>query len=116
MICNPITCHNITQDVFDCMKQKISTAGYCVPDGNSGQISVSDVKADFSWDGVSSLTVTIISMPFLISCEMVSESLQDFVSSCGGTSLSRAMNIKNLRRKLDDLEKRGQILEEEDKY
>jgi hypothetical protein len=59
------------------MKQKISAAGYCVPDGNSGQISVSDVKADFSWDGMSSLTVTIISMPFFISCEMVSESLQD---------------------------------------
>jgi len=98
------------------MKQKISAAGYCVPDGNSGQISVGDVTADFSWDGVTSLTVTIISMPFYISCEMVSESLQDFVSSCGGTSLSRAMNIKNLRRKLDDLEKRVKILEEEDKY
>jgi hypothetical protein len=98
------------------MKQKISVSGYCVPDGNSGQISGSDVTADFSWDGVSSLTVTIIGMPFFISCEMVSESLLDFVSSCGGTSLSRAMNIKNLRKKLDDLEKRVQILEEEDKY
>jgi hypothetical protein len=98
------------------MKQKISAAGYYVPDGNSGQISVSDVTADFSWDGVSSLTVTIVSMPSFISCETVSESLQDFVSSCGGTGLSRAMNIKDLRRKLDDLEKRVQMLEDEYKY
>jgi polyhydroxyalkanoate synthesis regulator phasin len=41
---------------------------------------------------------------------------RDFVPSCGETSLYRAMNIKNLRRKLDYLEKRVQILEEEYKY
>jgi hypothetical protein len=98
------------------MKQKISAAGYHVPDGNNGQISGSGVTAEFSWDGVSCLTVTFTSMPSFISCEMASENFQNFVSSCSGTNLSSEMDIKELRRRLEDLEKRVQILEEEYKY
>ena len=116
MVCDPIICNNLNKEIFDCMKQKLIEAGYCVPDGNSGQISGNNVTAKFSWDGIQSLTVNIVSIPSFITCEMISESLQNFVSSCGGMSLSRAMNIKDLRKKLEDLEKRVQTLEEEGKY
>ncbi|KKG15222.1 hypothetical protein EO98_15515 [Methanosarcina sp. 2.H.T.1A.6] len=83
MGCNPVTFHNVTPNVFNCMKQKLESAGLHVPSGNSGEISGSGVVADFNWDGTANLTITVKSKPFIVSCDTVTGKIQDFVHQCG---------------------------------
>ncbi len=45
--CNPVTYHNVTPDVFECMKKKLKDAGIHVSPGNSGDMEGSGVKAHF---------------------------------------------------------------------
>lgn len=104
MGCNPVTYHNVTPNVFICMKSKLAAAGIPVPPGNEGDMQGQGVKAHFSWDGASTLTITITDKPWIVSCGTVIGKIQDFVHSCGGTNLSSMFSTNEIR--FADLESR----------
>lgn len=85
MACSPITFHNVTPDVFNCMKKKLEAYGIKVPSGNSGDLEGNGVKAHFSWDGEKNLTIQVNEKPWYASCGMVSGKLHDFVHECHGS-------------------------------
>jgi len=80
--CKPVTYHNITPDVFECMKKKLIDSGIHVPQGNSGDMEGSGVIAHFEWDGKSNLIITIKKKPFITSCGFVIGKIEDFVDDC----------------------------------
>ncbi len=82
--CNPVTYHNINPTVFECMKKQLENSGIHVPPGNSGDMEGSGVKAHFEWDGKSNLTITIKSIPFIVTCGDVIGKINDFVHGCHG--------------------------------
>jgi hypothetical protein len=81
--CNPVTYH-ITPDVFECMKKKFKDAGIQVPQGNSGDMEGSGIKAHFEWDGKSYLIITIQKKPFILSYGFVIGKIKSFVDDCQG--------------------------------
>ncbi len=81
---NPITYPNITPDVFECMKKKLQDAGIHVPQGNSGDMEGSGVKAHFEWDGKSNLIITIKKKPFILGYGFVIGKIENFVDDCQG--------------------------------
>jgi hypothetical protein len=83
MGCSPVTFHNVTPNVFNCMKNKLEASGLHVPSGNKGEISGHGVVADFDWDGAANLTITVKDKPFFISCGTATGKIQDFVHQCG---------------------------------
>ncbi|WP_440946452.1 hypothetical protein ACSAZL_20765 [Methanosarcina sp. T3] len=83
MGCNPVTFHNVTSNVFDCMKKKLEAAGLHVPSGNKGKISGHGVVVDFDWDGTEKLTITVKDKPFFVSCGTATGKIHDFVHQCG---------------------------------
>ncbi len=83
--CNPVTYHNVTSDVFECMKNKLKDAGIHVSPGNSGDMEGSGVKAHFEWDGKSNLKITIKSKPFILSCGYIIGKIADFLHECHGS-------------------------------
>ena len=80
----PVTYHNITPDVFECMKKKLKGAGIHVPQGNNGDMEGSGVKAYFEWDGKSDLIITIQKKPFILSYGFVLGKIKSFVDDCQG--------------------------------
>ena len=83
--CDPVTFHNINQNVFDFIKKKLSDAGTPVSPGNRGRITGMGITADFIWDGESNLMIKVIKKPWIVSCETVIEKISDFVKSCSET-------------------------------
>jgi len=83
--CNPVTYHNVTPDVFKCMKKKLKDAGIHIPPENSGDMEGDGVKAHFEWDGKSNLKITIKSKPIILSCGYVIEKISGFLHECHGS-------------------------------
>ncbi len=83
--CDPITYHNITQSVFDSLKNILENAGVKVPAGNEGEIEGYGVKGHFKWDGMTSLTVTITSKPLILPCGTIIGKFNDAVHDSGGS-------------------------------
>ncbi|MDD4497792.1 MAG: hypothetical protein PHV51_06545 [Methanosarcinaceae archaeon] len=82
MGCKPVTFKDVTPDVFGCMKKKLQKNGINVPQGKKGGLSGRGVFADYEWDGVSKLTVTITEKPFIISCGELERKIKGFVKQC----------------------------------
>lgn len=85
MGCKPVTFKNVTPAVFNCMKKKLQGVGIHVPAGKKGELSGNGVTADYEWDGVSKLTVTLTEKPFIISCGAAVGKINDFVKQCQGS-------------------------------
>lgn len=86
MGCKPVIIKNVTPDVFNCMKKKLSEAGLYVPSGKKGELSGKGVTADYEWDGESKLTITITEKPFIIGCGALQNKIKSFVRQCQRTS------------------------------
>ena len=84
--CDSVTYHNVTQNVFDCLKKKLENAGIKVPAGNEGEIEGYGVKGHFKWDGATNLTITITSKPLILPCGTIMGKLNDTVHDCGGAT------------------------------
>jgi hypothetical protein len=84
--CDSVTYHNVTQNVFDCLKKKLEHAGVKVPAGNEGEIEGNGVKGHFKWDGATNLTITITSKPLILPCGTIMGKLNDTVNDCGGST------------------------------
>ena len=84
MACDKVSYHGVTPKVFDCMKNKLESYGIHVPPGHSGEMSGKGVTAQYSWDGESTLDVTITDKPWYASCGAVTGKIHDFVDECGG--------------------------------
>jgi len=80
--CKPVTYNNVTPEVFECMKKKLQNARIHVPQGNSGDMEGSGVKAHFEWDEKSNLIIRIKSKPFILSSSYVIGKIEDFVDDC----------------------------------
>lgn len=85
MSCRPIKFHNVSPEVFNCMKKKLQEVDIHVPPGNIGELSGSGIVADFEWDGQSNLTITIKEKPFIVSCEVAAMKIKQFVRKCHGS-------------------------------
>jgi len=83
--CDPITYRNITQSVFDCLKNTLENAGAKIPAGNEGESEGYGVKGHFKWDGKAILTVTIVSKPLILPCGTIIGKFNDVVHDCGGS-------------------------------
>jgi hypothetical protein len=82
--CQPVTFHSVTKDVFDCMRKKLEDAGFYVPPEDAGQIQGNGITANYNWDGISNLKISIIEKPLIYSCGLVIGKLTEFVNGCGG--------------------------------
>lgn len=85
MSCRPITLRNVSPDTFKCMKKKLQDYGIHVPPGNRGELSGKGIAADFEWDGMSNLTITITEKPFIVNCEVAAMKIKHFVKECHGS-------------------------------
>ena len=83
--CDPITYNNVTQSVFDCLKNTLKNAGINVPAGNEGEIEGYGVKGHFKWDGATTLTVIITDKPLILPCGVIIGKFNDTVHDCGGS-------------------------------
>ena len=83
--CDPITYHNITQSIFDCLKNTLENAGIKIPAGNEGKIEGYGVKGHFKWDGKTTLIVTITGKPLILPCGTIIGKFNDAVHDCGGS-------------------------------
>ena len=85
MACQPVTYHNVTSSVFDCLKKELEAAGIHVPPGDSGEISGQGITAKFKWDeAAATLWVEVTKKPFIVSCGFVTGKIHDAVQKCGG--------------------------------
>ena len=84
--CDSVTYHNVTQNVFNCLKKKLENAGIKVPAGNEGEIEGYGVKGNFKWDGTANITVTVTDKPLILPCGTIMGILNDAVHACGGTN------------------------------
>lgn len=83
--CAPMTFSNVSNNTFNCMKSQLQNHGINVPAENAGQLSDRGVTANFMWDGNSTLTIGVTNTPPLVSCEIASNELRDFVNVCQGS-------------------------------
>ena len=67
------------------MKKKLQDFGIHVPPGNRGELSGKGITADFEWDGMSNLTITITEKPFIVNCEVAAMKIKRFVKECHGS-------------------------------
>jgi hypothetical protein len=83
--CDPITYHNVTQNVFNNLKNRLESAGIKIAAGNEGEIEGYGVKGHFKWDGAATLTVTITDKPLVLPCEIIMGKFNDAVHAAGGS-------------------------------
>ena len=83
--CDPITYHNVTQNVFESLKNRLTKAGIKIPAGKEGEIEGYGVKGHFKWDGASNLTLTITDKPLVLPCGVITGKLNDAVHDAGGS-------------------------------
>jgi hypothetical protein len=83
--CDPITYHNVTQNVFNNLKNKLANVGINIPAGNKGEIEGYGVKGHFKWDGSSNLTVTVTDKPLVLPCGIIMGKFNDAVHDAGGS-------------------------------
>lgn len=82
MSCKPLIFCNVSPDTFDRMKKRLNDAGIQTPAGNKGELSGMGIVADFEWDGICNLTVTIKKKPFFVSCEIAESQIKQFIIEC----------------------------------
>lgn len=85
MSCESRIFRNVPLDTFNCMKNKLQSAGINIPSGYKGELSGAGVVVDFKWDGKLTLTITITEKPFFVSYELAVSKIKQLVIECNGS-------------------------------
>ena len=83
--CDPVTYHDITSEIFECLKSRLQDAGYTLQ-GTSGTISgPMGIVIDYDWDENSKTLYTHVrDKNFLVSCKRITDELEKAIGQCGG--------------------------------
>jgi hypothetical protein len=84
MACDPITFHNVDEDVHDRLVTALRDRGAVITeDSFSLKYAGTTVSASFDWTGTD-LTITVTKKPALLPCGAANREIRRIVERCGG--------------------------------
>jgi hypothetical protein len=83
MSCDPKSFSNVDVRVFECLRAKLSAAGYDIA-GTEGTINgPMGIVIDFEWDESESVLYTqVVSKNFLVPCSRINSELSKAIAEC----------------------------------
>ena len=83
MSCDPKSFPNVNADVFECLRSKLSDAGYNIS-GTRGSIQgPMGIVIDFEWDEAEEVLYTqVVSKNFLVPCSRINSELAKAIDQC----------------------------------
>jgi hypothetical protein len=83
MACEPVVFENVSEEVFNCVKAKLSSLGYRL-EGPSGTIhGPMNIAIEYEWRGGDSTLYTLVkSKNMLISCNRIYNEIDKALKDC----------------------------------
>ncbi len=74
----------ISKEVFAKIQDKLRGLGIELPAAPSGSISGSGVKAEYTWDGIERLAITVLEKPIFLPMSAITSGIVGAIKDCGG--------------------------------
>lgn len=71
--------YQVNPDQIASFREGLTKAGILLPDGNSGEFKTEGVTIDYSFDGVSTLTITIADEPWYDPISLIWSSIEKYI-------------------------------------
>lgn len=83
MSCDPKAFDNVSAEVFECLRARLSSAGYNIS-GTRGSIQgPMGIVIDFEWDEAEEVLYTqVVNKNFLVPCSRINSELSKAIAEC----------------------------------